>query len=342
MEADVAQGDPPWNAMGIHVSYRCALPKPHGTGFPKAVGDGLWGAPLFWTVWNHSRVKVEQCWGFHMPGDNSGWPGVIPGFSGGIYGWDVFQRGGTWMFSCELAFNVGFGKCCMNLKVLVDLSPHLPYTAYSKQRWELLQICENIFYVRSENVVGNLHLEDVESGVLEQKIPLICPPNSAFEGLLNQGAHTKYGIPHWDASACTLQTPYHFSGDFQDRELGIVLPEQRGSWSSPITQWGMKTSLSVPLERLFGLDLEHCSCQVTAWLHGHQGSHSSGGCWWHHSVPSKEHLSSWLFWSCSTLLLIRQSISLLKFGEKSCKKSMGLGGLGGLFCHDLWFSSKAT
>lgn len=61
-----------------------------------------------------------------MPGDNSGCPRVTPGFIGGIYRWEVFQHGGTWMFSCELVFNVDFGKCCMNLKVLSALSPHVP------------------------------------------------------------------------------------------------------------------------------------------------------------------------------------------------------------------------
>lgn len=30
------------------------------------------------------------------------------------------------MFSCELVFNVDFGKCCMNLKVLIALSPRVP------------------------------------------------------------------------------------------------------------------------------------------------------------------------------------------------------------------------
>lgn len=133
------------------------------------------------------------------------------------------------MFSCELVFNVDFGKCCVNLKVLIDLSPHVPHTAYFKQRQKLLQSCENIFYMRSVNVMGHLHLEDIELRVLEHKIPLICPPNSAFEGLMNQSAHTKDGISQWDASVCTLQNPQSSSRDFQDRELGMVLPERMGS-----------------------------------------------------------------------------------------------------------------
>lgn len=87
--------------------------------------------------------------------------------------------------------------------------------------------------MRSENVVGFLHLEDIELGVLEHKIPLMCPPASAFEGLINQDVHTKDGISHWDASACTLQNPHHSSRDFQDRELGVVLPEQTGAEALP-------------------------------------------------------------------------------------------------------------
>lgn len=34
------------------------------------------------------------------------------------------------MFSCELVFNVDFSKCCMNLKVFIDLSPYVTHTAY--------------------------------------------------------------------------------------------------------------------------------------------------------------------------------------------------------------------
>lgn len=133
------------------------------------------------------------------------------------------------MFSCELVFNVDFGKCCMNLKVLIALSPHVPPIAYFKQRLKLLQSCESILYMESDNVTGNLHLVDIELGILEHKIPLMCPPTSAFGELMSRGARTKGGISHWDANACTLPNRHHFSRDFQDWELGMALPEQTGS-----------------------------------------------------------------------------------------------------------------
>lgn len=56
-----------------------------------------------------------------MPGENSGCPGDIPGSGDGIYGREIFQLGGTWMFSRELFINVDFSKCCINLNVLIAL-----------------------------------------------------------------------------------------------------------------------------------------------------------------------------------------------------------------------------
>lgn len=91
--------------------------------------------------------------------------------------------------------------------------------AYLKQRLKLLQSCESILYTESDNVTGNLHLEDIELGVLEHKIPLMCPPTSAFGGLMSRGAHTKDGISHWDANACTLPNPHHFSRDLRAGSL---------------------------------------------------------------------------------------------------------------------------
>jgi len=43
-----------------------------------------------------------------MPRDKSGCPQVISGFGGEIYRWEILQHRGTWMFSCELLFNVFF------------------------------------------------------------------------------------------------------------------------------------------------------------------------------------------------------------------------------------------
>lgn len=59
-----------------------------------------------------------------MPGENSGCPGGISGFGDETYGWELFQPGGTWMFSCELFINDDSVKCCINLNVLIALSSY--------------------------------------------------------------------------------------------------------------------------------------------------------------------------------------------------------------------------
>lgn len=246
----MAQGDPSWNAVGIHVSYRCALPKPtHGTGIPKAVGDGLWGAPLLWAAWNHCRVKqssaeVPTCQETILAGLESSL-GLVMGFIDGRY-FSVEALG------CKLVFNVVFGKGCRNLKVLIDLSPHVPHTAHFKQRQKLLQSCESILYMRSENVMGNLHLEDIELGALEHKILLMCPPNSAFEGLMNQGVHT---FPTEMPVLVPCKTHTIFPGTsrtgsltwcyYLSKQGAEALPSHRGEWRHHC-QHPWKGSLDLP------------------------------------------------------------------------------------------------
>lgn len=208
MEPDTAQGDPSWNAVEIHMSCMCthAWPNPaHGPGFLQAAWEMICKvSPSFLTVCNCLKVEwsgaqVCICPGMILAALESSLA-LVMGFIDGKY------------FSVE-ALGCSHVNCFLVL-ILVNaaliwtyllLSLPMSATAYFKWRMKLLPVREYI----SDNIVGRLSLEDIELGILERKILLMCSPASAFGGLVKQGAHIKDGIFPCDANVCTPVKPTH-------------------------------------------------------------------------------------------------------------------------------------
>lgn len=167
---------------------------------------------------------------------------------------EILQHGVTCMFL--LFFNVEFGKWCVNLSVLIALSPHLPHCT-SKLKSKTREVM-NAFYPQCDtSVLWPPQPGGHQAEVLEQKSLLLCSPASTSGEHMKEGTHITGGIsrgcrwlhpgeaiPVWPTpGACRVESLAHHY--MSKQWLKLLLR----SWHR------MKMSLSAPWERLFGLDL---------------------------------------------------------------------------------------